>query len=341
VAANFRTSIILIPALPTTRKDFMRLRVCIVLVASFVAFIARGETITCATYNIEYFYHHFLPSQLATRPSGEKPDADTMKEIRAMADEDLWEISQVILDPQFAPDIIGIEECCEQDQLEKFNHQWLKNTYQTIIVFPGNSDRHQNVAMMLKPGFKVIEKKDQYYLEKDPVKNDRGDRLFARGPAFCLVETPKGYRFWVGVTHQKSKYGNNVDVAKWRNREAKRTHEIMMDLEKQGPRDVMLLGDMNDEFGYQEFELEAGGDAIANLVGPKEDGVILATKPLIDAGEISYGGYWRPEHRSFIDQILLTPSMKDRIGEVKVFKGQFTPVASDHYPVYIKLKTDR
>lgn len=319
----------------------MRLRVCFVVLAVFLSFLARGETITCATYNVEYFYKHFLPSQLATRPSNEKLDADTMRDLREMADKENWETAMVILDPQFSPDILCIEECCEQEQLEKFNHSWLKDAYKTVMVFPGNSDRHQNVAMMLKPGFKVVEKKDQYYLEPDSVKNERGDRLFARGPAFCLVEAPNGYRFWVGVTHQKSKYGNNVEVAKWRNREAKRTHEIMMELSKAGPSDVMLMGDMNDELGYQEFELEAGGDAIATLVGPKEDGVILATKPLIDAGEISYGGYWRPDHRSFIDQILLTSSMKDRIGEVKVFKGQFTPVASDHYPVYIKLKIDK
>jgi endonuclease/exonuclease/phosphatase family metal-dependent hydrolase len=319
----------------------MRLRVSVALFACFVALIARAQTITCATYNIENFHTHFLPSQLATRPSNEKPDADTMREIRSLADEDLWEISQVILDPGFNPDIMVIEECCDQNELEKFNHQWLKDAYATVIVFPGNSERHQSVAMMLKKDFKVVEKKDQYYLEKDTAQNERGDRLFARGPGFCLVETPSGYRFWVGVTHQKSKSGNNVEITQWRNREAKRTHQIMLELQKQGPADVMLMGDMNDEFGYQEFELEGGGDVIANLVGPKEDGIILATKPLIDSGEISYGGYWRPEHRSLIDQILLTPSMKDRIGEVKVFKGQFTPVASDHYPVYIKLKTDK
>ncbi|HTL27654.1 MAG TPA: endonuclease/exonuclease/phosphatase family protein [Tepidisphaeraceae bacterium] len=318
----------------------MRLRVSVALIACFSAALARGETITCATYNVENFYQRFLPSHLATRPAGEKPDADTMRELRSFADKELWEVSRVILDPQFNPDVIVFEECCEQTELEKFNHQWLKDAYKTVIVFKNNSERHQNVAMMLKPNFKVIEKKDQYYLENDSVKNERGDRLFARGPAFCLIESPSGYRFWVGVTHQKSKSGNNVEVTQWRNREAKRTHEIMLELQKQGPTDVMLMGDMNDEFGIQEFEGEGGGDVITNLVGPKEDGLILATRPLIDAGEISYGGYWRPEHRSFIDQILLTPSMKDQIEEVKVFKGQFTPVASDHYPVYIKIKAD-
>ena len=139
----------------------------------------------------------------------------------------------------------------------------------------------------------------------------------------------------------KSKSGNSVDVTKWRLREAKRTHEIMMELEKVAPGgDVMLVGDMNDELGLQEFEQEAGGDAIATLVGPENDGVILATKPLIDEGKISYGGYWRPEHRSFIDQILVTKEMKDQIESVQVFQEPMAKVASDHYPVFIKIKSD-
>src|SRR3954454_6090872 len=145
------------------------------------------------------------------------------------------------------------------------------------MTFPTNTTRNQHLCMLLKPGFKVIEKRDKYYLEKDTVENSRGERLFARGPAFVLVETPGGYQFWVGVTHQKSKSGNSVDVTKWRIRECARTHQILKELEHSGKGngDVLFMGDMNDELGYQEFEQEAGGDAIATLVGPKEDGLVL------------------------------------------------------------------
>src|SRR5438477_6338918 len=251
----------------------------------------RAEDITVATYNIELFHQHFSAT---TKPTG---DRELTSRLRADADKDLWMISQVILDPKFNPDILCIEECCEQDELEKFNHEWLKDAYATVIVFPTNTERHQTLGMMLKPNFKVLEKKDQYYLEPDPVGNERGNRLFARGPSFVLVQSPGGYKFWVGVTHMKSKSGNSVDVTKWRLREAKRTHEIIKELEKIAPGgDVMLVGDMNDELGYQEFEQEAGGDAIATLVGPPDDGLALETKPLIEAGKITYGGYWRPEH---------------------------------------------
>ena len=109
-----------------------------------------------------------------------------------------------------------------QEELEAFNKKWLKGAYETAIVFPGNSGRGQTLGMLAKPGFKIVDRKDQYHLEPDTGKNARGERLFARGPAFVLIESPSGYRFWVGVTHQKSKSDNSVDVTQWRNREATR-----------------------------------------------------------------------------------------------------------------------
>jgi endonuclease/exonuclease/phosphatase family metal-dependent hydrolase len=265
---------------------------------------------------------------------------DVIADLKHQNDEDNWEVAEVITDERFNPDVLVIEEGCSQENLEYFNERWLKNAYKTVMTFPTNTTRNQHLCMLLKPGFKVIEKRDKYYLEKDPAQNDRGDRLFARGPAFVLIETPGGYRFWVGVTHQKSKSGNNLEVTKWRLRESARTHQIMQDLRKTGPADVMLLGDMNDDFGLDEFEKEIGTDAIATLVGPKQDGFLLATQPLIDAKENSFGGYWNPKFRSLIDHVVTTPEMKDQIEDVKVFKLNVARVASDHYPVYVKVKCD-
>ncbi len=56
----------------------------------------------------------------------------------------------MILDPKFDPDIIVMEECCEQSDLVFFNEKWLEKHYETVIVFPSNTDRHQNVALMAK-----------------------------------------------------------------------------------------------------------------------------------------------------------------------------------------------
>jgi endonuclease/exonuclease/phosphatase family metal-dependent hydrolase len=298
---------------------------------------SHAETITAATYNIEVFHERFSAT---TKPTG---DRELTHRLRADADKANWVTAQVILDPKFNPDVLVIEECCDQKELDAFNTQWLNKAYETVIVFPTNTERHQSLALMMKPGWKVLERRDQYYLEKDPGGgNERGDRLFARGPAFCLVQSPGGYQFWVGVTHQKSKSGNSVDVTKWRIRECARTHQILKELEHSGKGngDVLFMGDMNDELGYQEFEQEAGGDAIAALVGPKEDGLVLETKPLIDAGQISYGGYWRPQHRGFIDHILCTKEMAGQVEEVKVFNSPLASVSSDHFPVYVRFHAD-
>ena len=266
--------------------------------------------------------------------------AEMINEERYQNDEDNWEVAEVITDERFNPDILVIQEGASQANLEFFNERWLKKAYETVITFPTNTTRGQHLCLMLKRGFKVIQRRDKYYLEPDTAPNARGARLFARGPAFALVQTPGGYRFWVGVTHQKSKSGNDLEVTKWRLRESARTHQIMQGLRKTGPADVMLLGDMNDDVGLDEFEKEAGADAIATLLGPKEAGFLLATQPLVDAKENSFGGYWNERYRTLIDHVVTTPEMKDQIEDVQVFKMNVARVASDHYPVFVKLKCD-
>ena len=356
----------------------MRSYVTVFAVVALVASggVASGETVTLATYNVENFQANFRAHELGKKLPREVQDP-VLKELltseREGDDEDNWEVAQVITHAGFSPDVLVIEEACTQDNLNYFNKRWLNNAYATAVVFPTNTDRDQHLAMLLKPGFRIVARKDKYHLEKDTAANDRGDRLFARGPAFCLVETPSGYRFWVGVTHQKSKrvdFGKEQadavraanpgataqqveqkiaeaksklarDAAAWRNRESKRTHEIMRELEKEGPDDVILLGDMNDEPGEDEAEKQAGGDAIAALVGPASDGFLLATRPLAEKGEFSFGGYYRTDFRNLIDHAVVTKGMKDQIEGVGVFKEGLAAVASDHYPVWVKVKSDQ
>jgi endonuclease/exonuclease/phosphatase family metal-dependent hydrolase len=107
-----------------------------------------------------------------------------------------------------------------------------------------------------------------------------------------------------------------------------------------GAAGVVLLGDMNDDLGMDDAEKQAGADAMADLVAPEADGFVLETKPLIDKGEFSFGGYWKTDHRSLIDHIVVTPGLKDRVRDVQVFKGGLSRVASDHYPVFAKMHTD-
>lgn len=313
-----------------------------------------AEEFTVATYNIERFNNQFEAHRLTTQPVGKDPaNKDILDALRKANDEDKWETAQVILDPKFNPDILVIEEGCDADDLKYFNRQWLKDAYETVMVFPTNTDRNQSLCLLMKKGFQVLDRKDKYYLEPDPVGNERGGRLFARGPAFVKVRTPAGYVFWVGVTHMKSKnvgggedssgkseHERQVEATKWRNREAARTHEIMKQLESAGPKDVMLLGDMNDAVGLDDAERDGGGDAVMNLVGPPSDGFILATKPLADAKVHSFNGYWRDRYRQMIDHIVISKSMANQVSGVRVFNENFAPVASDHFPVMIRVKSD-
>jgi endonuclease/exonuclease/phosphatase family metal-dependent hydrolase len=185
------------------------------------------------------------------------------------------------------------------------------------------------------------------------VGNDRGNRLFARGPAFIKVKSPGGYVFWVGGTHMKSKSVGpapegetrdakaesdlRVAATKWRNREAVRTHQILKEIESQGPQDVILVGDMNDALGMDDIEKQVGEDGLADLVGPPADGFTLATKPLIDAHQWSFNGYWRDRYREVIDHVIVSRSMLPKVKSVEVFQDNWTPVSSDHFPVLVKV----
>ncbi|HEY0008551.1 MAG TPA: endonuclease/exonuclease/phosphatase family protein [Tepidisphaeraceae bacterium] len=321
----------------------------LLLAASF----APAEEIRVATYNVEHWGQRFDTRQLAawakTQPKSEELAA-MIKAERNQDDEDNWEVATVIAHPKLNPDVIFFQEGCGQEDLEYFNKKWMNGAYSYIKVFPSNSGRGQEIGVMIKDGFKVLEVRDQYHLEKDTVDKSfatregeepseaiKENRLFARGPAFVLIQSPSGYKFWAGTNHQKSKSGNDVNVTKWRNREAARTNEIIKDLAKTGV-DVIFGGDTNDELGYQEFEQEAGGDAISLLEG-KDGQVKLVTRELSDKGEISFGGYSRDRFRSFIDHMYVSKSLAGRVVSVNVYKEGVAPVASDHYPVMTVIRT--
>lgn len=316
-------------------------RILAVLILTGFCGTAAAETVTVATYNIENFRRHFMANRLATSepplPQDERVK-ELLDELKRYNDKNNWMIATVIQAPEFDPDILLIQEGCSQEDLEFFNKRWLNEAYETVITFQTNTNRDQHLNLMMKPGFKVIERRDEFYKEIDSVPNPVGERLFARGPGFVLVETPGGFRFWVGTTHQKSKSGNSIEATRWRNREAVRTHEILRELRDGDPYPVMLLGDINDEIGIQEFEMDGGGDTVANLVGPPGGGFLLATAQLSEAGKITYGGYWNARFRSLIDHIVISEDLKDRVSEVRVYNTRLAAAASDHYPVIIRIR---
>jgi hypothetical protein len=325
--------------------------------------VTRAEEIKIATYNVELWDESFSAHAASTQPIAKDPaGANLLRALRRENDEDNWEVAQTILDKNFDPDILLIQEGPDQSDLRFFNRRWMNDAYETVQSLPSNTDRNQHLCVFMKKDFKILARRDQYRNEADPGGgNARGNRLFARGPVFLLVQSPGGHKFWVGTTHQKSKnpgiqvepgqkrpadnspevMAKRVEDTKWRNRESARTREIMKELEKSGPADVILLGDMNDAVGMDDAEQQAGADSIATLIGPPTDGLILATQPLADAKKISFHNYDDTRHRELIDHVIVTQSLQPRIVEVKVVDDvPFARVASDHYPVMIKIKAD-
>lgn len=312
------------------------------IVTSVPAATQATQTVRIATWNIENWRDHFD----AWRRRGQRPEDETRREALAQErfqnDEDNWEIAQVLLDPGFAPDILVFQEGCAQAELEEFNKTWLGGIFQTLIVFASNDERGQTIGIMLKPGFRVVARENEFHKVPDPQDlNPRTEFLFARGPAFVLVQTPQGQRLWIGTNHQKSKGGgNDASITRWRNAEAAATRQIMKDLIARGPAQLVFLGDMNDELGIQAWELEGGGDVVSNLAGPAEEGFVLATRALAASGQASFMGYWRADHRSLVDHVLLSPALAEGAAKINVFDTPWARVASDHLPLYVDLRLE-
>src|SRR5678815_2622427 len=154
----------------TTGNHMKRLTASSLVLLAFVH-IARAEDIKVATYNValwnEKFQGHRM--QMTTRQSKE-PVSEQMSELIAeeqvQNNEDNWEVSQVILDKTFDPDVLVVEEGCAQSDLSYFNKRWLNGAYETVVQFPSNTDREQHLDMLLKPGFKILQRRDKYREEK-------------------------------------------------------------------------------------------------------------------------------------------------------------------------------
>ena len=294
-------------------------------------------TLRIATWNVENWRHHFTAWRRRAERNLDDAAREALLQERFQNDEDNWEIAQVLTDSAFIPDILVFQEGPAQEELEEFNKQWLSGMYESVQVFPSNDDRGQTIGILLKPGFRVVAREDEYHKLPDPQDlNPRTDFLFARGPAFVLVETPRKTRLWVGTNHQKSKGGgNDVATTRWRNAEAAATRKIMTDLIARGPAELVFLGDMNDEPGIQAYELDGGGDVMATLICPPEEGLRLATRELTEQGQASYMGYWRADYRSLIDHIVLSRDLADQVRATAVFDSPWARVASDHLPVYV------
>src|SRR5438552_1030174 len=146
----------------------------LVLLLAFATF-ARAQTITVASYNIERFAERFEGHHASTQPIAKDPAVKQLiSDMQKDNDKSNWEAAQVI--KQLKPDILVIVEGPEQEDLDYFNRRWMDGFFKTDVVFPTNTTRHQTLCLLVRPGFKIVQKRDQYYLENDTVPNPRGER---------------------------------------------------------------------------------------------------------------------------------------------------------------------
>lgn len=309
---------------------------------------ALAEPVKVATYNVERFMSKFDQFLLPERAREQQEQWDD--------EEDLYEIARTIKLPDFDADIIAFEEAGTQPTLEMFNHDWLGGKYAFVRAFETNSPG-QHVAIMAKPGFEVLEVRDQVYLETDPVKDDSLDyakrdygglelnRLFPRGPGFVKFRTPGGQVIWVGATHVKSKGGNSRAVTAWRIREVQRTRDIVLELASQPDVDgVIMLGDFNDDFGQDRYEEQAGADAVATMLAPQPNGQLVSPTQAYVQQHPDVATYHceikPPRYRSFIDHVFVTQGLANAVQNTQVISDPIAAVASDHYPVVVTLELD-
>ena len=127
------------------------------------ASLSHAEMITVATYNIEHFESHFLGFKLGKMKESKQPGAfqEAVDALKHANDKENFATARVITHKAFSPDVLVIEEGCTQSNLEYFNKRWLQNAYETAIQLPSNTDREQHLCMLLKPGFKILQRKDQ------------------------------------------------------------------------------------------------------------------------------------------------------------------------------------
>jgi len=263
-------------------------------------------------------------------------------------EEDKLEV-QLVLDMKTVdPDILVIQESCDQEMLERFNEKWLEGRYAYVKAFKSNSPG-QWVAVMAKPGFEALEVR-QYADEVDPVDDSRlrwvknnsyggGNPLFPRGPGFVKFKTPAGKTLWVGSTHIKSKGRNSKSATLWRARQIERLREICGELAKDTPM-VYLGGDFNDNFGLDDLEKRVDRDAVAVMLqGEGPEKMLSPTRrlELQDDDLVTYHSKLKPFDPVLIDHVFLTPALDKHLTDARIIDAPIAYPASDHLPVVITL----
>lgn len=306
---------------------------------------ADKEQVRVGTWNVEHFMKMFDQDRMPER-------SRNMTEYYA-DDEDQYEVAAVLKAESFNPDIVVIQECCDQEMLEHFCKKWFPDRFAFIKVFEANVPG-QNIGVLAKPGFEAI-RLEHYTNDKDPVtdnslrytKQNAGlwekNLLFSRGPGFVLFQTPKENKFWVGATHSKSKSGNNKAVTQWRIREYERTRQICAELiATSGTKNLLIMGDFNDDFGMDNIETSLGQDAIEVMLEGEGNEKLISLDETYRKAHPDAATYHcaikPPKYRSFLDHIFASPETAKHEVKTVMIDESIAFAASDHLPLLTVLE---
>ena len=331
--------------------------------------------IRIATWNIEHFNDYF--------------NADNSLKSSKEAKEKFQNISN-ILNNHIKPDILAVVEAPNTankgaqsgiKKLENFALEYGLTINKAIQGFP--SAGKQELIVMYDPlKMKISHKPEggkspttdpkfngEFHFDAD---DDKIKEIYThyRPPFEAKVTLNGGIEFWVMVVHAKSKgifdsvEQVNLERLSIRNRLklyaecAWIRRRIDSWLEKD--RKIIVLGDMNDGPGMDEYELRYGKSAVEIIMGDIFNPLTLLLNHL---GKPKYGRYgWEPASASFkdritedyinvlIDHILVSQNIDAKADTCRVWnpwqaktddpikkmKDEFRS-ASDHFPVSIDL----
>jgi endonuclease/exonuclease/phosphatase family metal-dependent hydrolase len=292
-------------------------RPLLVLLFSLALAIA-AQAITVGTYNVENYLITDRMADGAFRKAYPKPEVEKAALRQAIAG--------------FAPDILALQEMGKPPFLEELQRDLKADgqDYPHAFVLEAG-DAHRHVAILSKIPFKEVRRHTQV-----PIKLFGQDDIVKRGVLEAVFATNEG-DLSVFVLHLKSRRTERKDDpegATQRGAEATAVRDLVLSRYPDPTKGMFIItGDWNDTRTSRAVRaLQKRGEL--------EVGEIL--RAYDSRGDTWTHAYRREDSYSRIDYILVSPALKPFLARAtaKIYDGPGVREASDHRPVYAKLKLE-
>ena len=297
---------------------FLSMKRISLLALVFLALAAIAHAITVGTYNVENYLVTDRMADGAFRKAYPKPETEKAALRQAIAG--------------FAPDILALQEMGKPEFLAELQRDLKADGLDyphAFVLEAGDSDRH--VAVLSKLPFKALHKHTQV-----PIKLFGKDDIVKRGVLEAVFATNEG-DVSVFVIHLKSRRTERPDDpegATQRSAEATAARDLVLSrYPDPANAKFIITGDWNDTRTSRAVRaLQKRGEL--------DVGEIL--RAYDSRGDTWTHAYRREDSYSRIDYILVSPGLKPFLerANAKIYDGAGVREASDHRPVYIKLKLE-